>query len=80
MVTVDDVIDRANNLDLWAQYALGLGLTLLSLAIVRFLMRKIILDFVKATTATWDDQLYRPVTQRLYSFICLLYTSDAADD
>ena len=72
MVTVDDVIDRANNLDLWAQYALGLGLTLLSLAIVRFLMRKIILDFVKATTATWDDQLYRPVTQRLYSFIVLV--------
>ena len=72
MVTVDDVIDRANNLDLWAQYALGLGLTLLSLAIVRFLMRKIILDFVKATTATWDDQLYRPVTQRLYSFLVLV--------
>ena len=72
MVTVDDVIDSANDLDVWAQYALGIGLTLLSLAVVRFLMKKIILDFVKATTATWDDQLYRPVTQRLYSFIVLV--------
>ena len=70
--TVDDIIDQANGLDTWAQYALGLGLTLVVLLIVRFLMRKVILDFVKATTFTWDDHLYRPVTQRLYSFILLV--------
>ena len=55
--TVDDIIDQANGLDTWAQYALGLGLTLVVLLIVRFLMRKVILDFVKATTFTWDDHL-----------------------
>jgi len=72
MVTMDDVIDRANALDTWAQWSLGAGLTLLTLLTVRFLMKKIILDFVKATSFKWDDALYRPVTQRLYSFIFLV--------
>ena len=69
---LDDLTEQANGLDTWAQYALGLTLTLVVLLIVRFLMRKIILDFVKATTFTWDDHLYRPVTQRLYAFILLV--------
>ncbi|RJU85456.1 MAG: hypothetical protein DWC05_05540, partial [Candidatus Poseidoniales archaeon] len=72
MTVVDDIIEQANGLDLWAQYALGLGLTVVTLAIVRFLMKKVILDFVKATTFTWDDHLYKPVTQRLYTFILLV--------
>lgn len=72
MVTVNDVIDEANALDSWAQYLLGTVLTLLSLLIVRYLMKKILLDFVKATKFKWDDELYRPVTQRLYSFIFLI--------
>ncbi|MGB1233387.1 MAG: hypothetical protein ACPHF0_04370, partial [Poseidonia sp.] len=72
MTVIDDLIDQANGLDTWAQYALGLGLTVLSLLIVRFLMKKVILDFVKATSFKWDDALYRPVTQRLYSFILLV--------
>ena len=72
MTVIDDLIDQANGLDTWAQYALGLGLTALSLLIVRFLMKKVILDFVKATSFKWDDALYRPVTQRLYTFILLV--------
>ena len=72
MTVVDDIIEQANGLDLWAQYTLGLGLTVVALAIVRFLMKKVILDFVKATTFTWDDHLYKPVTQRLYTFILLV--------
>ena len=74
MTVIDDLIDQANGLETWAQYALGLGLTALSLLIVRFLMKKVILDFVKATSFKWDDQLYRPVTQRLYSFIFFVGT------
>ena len=74
MVTVDEVIDEVNALDAWAQWSFGAGLTLLTLLIVRFLMKKVILDFVKATKFTWDDQLYRPVTQRLYSFIFFVGT------
>ena len=69
MVTLDEVIEQANGLDSWAQWALGAGLTLFTLFTVRFLMKKIILDFVKSTSFKWDDALYRPVTQRLYSFI-----------
>ena len=72
MTVVDDIIEQANGLDVWAQYVLGLGLTFVSLAIVHFLMKKIILDFVKATTFTWDDYLYRPVSQRLYLFVLLV--------
>ena len=69
MTVLDDITDKANGLDTWAQWSLGAGLTLLTLLIVRFLMKKIILDFVKATSFKWDDALYRPVTLRLYSFI-----------
>ena len=72
MTALDDIIEQANGLDLWAQYTLGLGLTVVALVIVRFLMKKVILDFVKATTFTWDDHLYKPVTQRLYTFILLV--------
>ena len=72
MTVIDDFIEQANGLDTWAQYSLGLGLTALALGIVRFLMKKVILDFVKATSFKWDDALYRPVTQRLYTFIFLV--------
>ena len=74
MVTVDEVIDQVNALDAWAQWSVGEGLTLLSLLIGRFLMKKVILDFVKATSFKWDDALYRPVTQRLYAFIFFVGT------
>jgi len=69
MVTIDTIISEANAMDTWMQWVAGLVLTLFSITIVRFLMKKIVLDFVKATSFDWDDQLYRPVTQRLYSFI-----------
>ncbi len=69
MVTVDEIIDEANAMDSWMQWSTGFVLTLLSVAVVRYLMKKIVLDFVKATSFDWDDQLYRPVTQRLYGFI-----------
>ena len=69
MVTVDEIIDEANAMDSWMQWSTGFVLTLLSVVVVRYLMKKIVLDFVKATSFDWDDQLYRPVTQRLYGFI-----------
>ena len=69
MVTVDEIINEANAMDSWMQWSTGILLTLISVAIVHYLMKKIVLDFVKATSFDWDDQLYRPVTQRLYGFI-----------
>ena len=56
-------------MDSWMQWSTGILLTLISVAIVQFLMKKVVLEFVKATSFDWDDQLYRPVTQRLYGFI-----------
>ncbi|MBQ70607.1 MAG: hypothetical protein CMA65_03860 [Euryarchaeota archaeon] len=69
MVTVDEIISEANAMDSWMQWSTGILLTLISVAIVQFLMKKVVLEFVKATSFDWDDQLYRPVTQRLYGFI-----------
>lgn len=69
MVTVDEIINEANAMDSWMQWSTGILLTLISVAIVHYLMKKVVLDFVKATSFDWDDQLYRPVTQRLYGFI-----------
>jgi small-conductance mechanosensitive channel len=74
VITLDEVVEQASALDTWAQWSLGAGLTLFTLLVVRFLMKKIILDFVKATSFKWDDALYRPVTQRLYSFIFFVGT------
>ncbi|RJU90391.1 MAG: hypothetical protein DWC07_04195 [Candidatus Poseidoniales archaeon] len=72
MSTLDDFIDQVNNLDPIMQWGVGLLSTLLVLAIVRFVMKKVVLDFVRATKFKWDDHLYQPVTQRLYSFIVLV--------
>ena len=69
MVTVDEIINKANAMDSWMQWSTGILLTLISIAIIHYLMKKVVLDFVKATSFDWDDQLYRPVTQRLYGFI-----------
>jgi len=72
MSTLDNFIDQVNNLDPIMQWGVGLLSTLIVLGIVRFLMKKVVLDFVRATTFKWDDHLYQPVTQRLYSFIVLV--------
>lgn len=72
MSTLDNFIDQVNNLDPIMQWGVGLLSTLIVLGVVRFVMKKVVLDFVRATTFKWDDHLYQPVTQRLYSFIVLV--------
>ena len=69
MSQIDDVMDKLNGLDAWMQWSFVLALTLLTVAIVRFLMRKVLLDFVRKTSFEWDDKLYAPVTKRLYLFM-----------
>ena len=69
MSQMDDAIDKLNGLDTWAQWATGVVATLLTLAILRLVMRKVILNFIRRTGFDWDDQLYTPVTKRLYAFI-----------
>ena len=69
MSQIDDAIDQLNGLDSWAQWGVGLVATLLTLSIVRLLMKKVVLDVVKKTAFDWDDKLYSPVTKRVYIFI-----------
>ena len=69
MSQIDDAIDQLNGLDSWAQWGVGLVATLLTLSIVRLLMKKVVLDIVKKTAFDWDDKLYSPVTKRVYIFI-----------
>ncbi len=66
---MDDAIDKLNGLDTWAQWATGVVATLLTLAILRLVMQKVILNFILRTGFDWDDKLYTPVTKRLYAFI-----------
>ena len=72
MSQMDDLIDQLNGLDAWAQWTVGLFLTLLTWASIRLAMRKIVLDFVRQTSIDWDDQLYTTVTKRLYLFILIV--------
>ena len=66
---IDDAVDQLNGLDTWAQWGVGLVATLLTLTIVRLLLKKVVLDIVKKTAFDWDDKLYSPVTKRIYVFI-----------
>ena len=66
---IDEAVDQLNGLDAWAQWGVGLVATLLTLTIVRLLLKKVVLDIVKKTAFDWDDKLYSPVTKRIYIFI-----------
>ena len=72
MSQIDDVVDKLNELDSWAQWGVGIVATLLTLTIARILMKKVILDFVRRTSFDWDDNLYAPVSKRFYLFILFL--------
>ena len=75
MSQIDDVIDQLNGLGSWAQWGVGIIATLLTIIIVRLLMKKVILDIVKKTAFDWDDKLYSPVTKRVYLFILFAGTN-----
>ena len=74
MTRIDEAIDTLNGLDTWMQWAVGALATVLTLIIVRYFMKKVILDFVKATSFDWDDRLYKPVSVRMYAFILFVGT------
>ena len=71
MRQINEAVDKLNGLDIWAQWVFGIVVTLLILSIVRLLMVKILLDFVKRTSFDWDDKLYSPITKRIYIFILI---------
>ena len=71
MTQIEDAIETLNGLDPWAQWVAGLVATLFTFGLVRFMLRKILLDFVTKTSFKWDDKLYSPVTKRIYLFILI---------
>ena len=66
---IEDTLDKINDLDILPKWGIGIGLTLLVLLIIRLILKKVILDFVKQTAFGWDDKLYAPVSKRVYFFV-----------
>ena len=66
---IEDTLDKINDLDILPKWGIGIGLTLLVLLIIRVILKKVMLDFVKQTAFGWDDKLYAPVSKRVYFFV-----------
>ena len=66
---IEDTLDKINDLDILPKWGIGIALTLMVLGIIRLILKKAILDFVKQTAFGWDDKLYAPVSKRVYFFV-----------
>lgn len=66
---IEDTLEKINDLDILPKWGIGIALTLMVLGIIRLILKKVILDFVKQTTFGWDDKLYAPVSKRVYFFV-----------
>jgi small conductance mechanosensitive channel len=66
---IQDTLDRINELDVLPKWGIGLALTLLALGVMRIILKKVVLDFVKQTAFGWDDKLFAPVSKRVYFFV-----------
>ena len=72
MSQIDDAINWLNDLDIWAQWCVGITATLLVLGLFRLILKSVILDFVKRTPFEWDDKLYKAVSKRGYIFLSIV--------
>ena len=66
---IEDALDTINDLNVWAKWGIGLGLTLIALGFARLVLKKVVLDVVKQTQFEWDDKLFSPVSKRVYFFV-----------
>ena len=71
MTQINDLLDKLNGLEPWAQWAFGIIATLITIGLVRFMFQKVLLKFVRKTYFDWDNKLYSPVTNRIYLFIAI---------
>jgi MscS family membrane protein len=71
MTQINDLLDKLNGLEPWAQWAFGIIATLITIGLVRFMFQKVVLKFVRKTYFDWDNKLYSPVTNRIYLFIAI---------
>ena len=66
---IEDALETINDLNVWAKWGIGFGLTLIALAFARLVLKKVVLDVVKQTQFEWDDKLFAPVSKRVYFFV-----------
>ena len=66
---IEDALETINELNVWAKWGIGLGLTLIALGLARLVLKKVVLDVVKQTQFEWDDKLFAPVSKRVYFFV-----------
>ena len=66
---IEDALETINDLNIWAKWGIGLGLTLIALGLARLVLKKVVLDVVKQTQFEWDDKLFAPVSKRVYFFV-----------
>ena len=66
---IEDALETINDLNVWAKWGIGLGLTLIALGLARLVLKKVVLDVVKQTQFEWDDKLFAPVSKRVYFFV-----------
>ena len=66
---IEDALETINDLNVWAKWGIGLGLTLIALGFARLVLKKVVLDVVKQTQFEWDDKLFSPVSKRVYFFV-----------
>ena len=66
---IEDALDTINDLNVWAKWGIGLGLTLIALGFARLVLKKVVIDVVKQTQFEWDDKLFSPVSKRVYFFV-----------
>tara|TARA_B110000444_G_C18783297_1_gene568546 strand:+ start:78 stop:1418 length:1341 start_codon:yes stop_codon:yes gene_type:complete len=72
LTQIDELVDRLNGLDPWAQWAVGIIATIITTGLFRFMLQRVLLDFVRKTSFKWDDQLYDPVSKRIYAFLLIV--------
>ena len=64
-------LEEIEEIGIFAQLGISLGLTLFSLLITRYFLLRIAWNVVKKTDATWDNEILDPIANRLYIFVLL---------
>ena len=64
-------LEEIEEIGIFAQLGISLGLTLFSLLITRYFLLRIAWNVVKKTDASWDNEILDPIANRVYIFVLL---------
>jgi len=64
-------LEEIEEIGIFAQLGISLGLTLFSLLITRYFLLRIAWKIVKKTDASWDNEILDPIANRVYIFVLL---------